>query len=126
MKNKTNEELKQIVNNSGWASLNYELENDTIENVIKNLNELQVIPAIDEILERLDKTEVSYSNFKKLNEKEKEYQEKFANPYRASSRGYIDEVIDPKDTRRKLMKSFAMLENKVAHLPRKKHGNIPL
>ena len=35
MKNKTNEELKQIVNNSGWASLNYELENDTIENVIK-------------------------------------------------------------------------------------------
>jgi propionyl-CoA carboxylase beta chain len=61
-----------------------------------------------------------------LFEKEKEYQEKFANPYRASSRGYIDEVIDPKDTRRKLIKSFAMLENKVAHLPRKKHGNIPL
>jgi propionyl-CoA carboxylase beta chain len=61
-----------------------------------------------------------------LLEKEKEYQEKFANPYRASSRGYIDEVIDPKDTRRKLIKSFAMLENKVAHLPRKKHGNIPL
>lgn len=61
-----------------------------------------------------------------LMEKEREYQEKFANPYRASSRGYIDEVIDPKDTRRKLMKSFAMLENKVAHLPRKKHGNIPL
>jgi propionyl-CoA carboxylase beta chain len=61
-----------------------------------------------------------------LVEKEKEYQEKFANPYRAAARGYIDEVIDPKDTRRKLIKSFAMLGNKVAHLPRKKHGNIPL
>ena len=61
-----------------------------------------------------------------LVEKEQEYQEKFAHPYRAAQRGFIDEVIDPKDTRRKLIKSFAMLENKVAHRPRKKHGNIPL
>lgn len=63
---------------------------------------------------------------KMLEEKEHEYQELFANPYRAAQRGFVDEVIDPKDTRRKLLKSFAMLENKVAHLPRKKHGNIPL
>lgn len=76
MKNKTNEELKQIVDNSGWARLNYELKNDTIENVIKNLNELQTIPAIDEILERLDKKEVSYSNFEKLKEKITDYQKK--------------------------------------------------
>jgi propionyl-CoA carboxylase beta chain len=62
----------------------------------------------------------------KLLEKEQEYAEKFANPYRAASRGFIDEVIDPRETRRKLIKSFAMLENKVAHLPKKKHGNIPL
>lgn len=62
----------------------------------------------------------------KLLEKEKEYAEKFANPYRAASRGFIDEVIVPKETRRKLIKAFAMLENKVAHLPKKKHGNIPL
>ncbi len=61
-----------------------------------------------------------------LEEKEKEYQEKFAHPYRAARRGFIDEVIDPKDTRRKLIKAFAMLENKVRELPRKKHGNIPL
>lgn len=61
-----------------------------------------------------------------LVEKELEYQETFAHPYRAAQRGFIDEVIDPKDTRRKLIKSFAMLENKVAHRPRKKHGNIPL
>lgn len=59
-------------------------------------------------------------------EKEKEYQELFAHPYLAAARGFIDEVIDPAETRRKLIKAFAMLENKVAHHPRKKHGNIPL
>ncbi len=61
-----------------------------------------------------------------LAEKEKEYQEKFANPYRATQRGFIDEVIEPRLTRRKLIHAFAMLENKVKHLPKKKHGNIPL
>jgi propionyl-CoA carboxylase beta chain len=61
-----------------------------------------------------------------LAEKEREYQETFANPYRAAQRGFIDEVIDPKDTRRKLIKAFAMLENKVVERPRRKHGNVPL
>ncbi|MBA2498528.1 MAG: acyl-CoA carboxylase subunit beta [Chitinophagaceae bacterium] len=63
---------------------------------------------------------------KKLLEKEAEYAEKFATPYLAAERGFIDEVIEPKETRRKLIKAFAMLENKVAKRPRKKHGNIPL
>ena len=63
---------------------------------------------------------------KKLAEKEKEYAEKFANPYRAAQRGFIDEVILPENTRRKLMKAFAMLEGKKAKIPKKKHGNIPL
>ncbi len=58
--------------------------------------------------------------------KEREYQEKFAHPYRAAARGFIDEVIHPRDTRRKLLKAFAMLENKSLRLPKKKHGNIPL
>jgi propionyl-CoA carboxylase beta chain len=62
----------------------------------------------------------------KLSEKEAEYAEKFATPYQAAERGFIDEVIEPKDTRKKLIKAFAMLENKVAKRPRKKHGNIPL
>ncbi|WP_460553888.1 acyl-CoA carboxylase subunit beta [Ferruginibacter profundus] len=62
----------------------------------------------------------------KLAEKEAEYAEKFATPYLAAERGFIDEVIAPKDTRKKLIKAFAMLENKVAKRPRKKHGNIPL
>jgi propionyl-CoA carboxylase beta chain len=62
----------------------------------------------------------------KLAEKVDEYTRKFANPYRAAHRGYIDEVIYPDQTREKLISAFQMLENKVAKLPRKKHGNIPL
>ncbi len=62
----------------------------------------------------------------KLAEKEAEYAKLFANPYSAAQRGFIDEVILPKDTRRKLIKAYTLLENKVAALPKKKHGNIPL
>lgn len=62
----------------------------------------------------------------KLLEKESEYAEKFANPYRAAERGFIDEVILPNQTRRKLIKGFSMLENKVVDAPKRKHGNIPL
>jgi propionyl-CoA carboxylase beta chain len=62
----------------------------------------------------------------KLQEKVDDYTEKFANPYRAAFRGYVDEVIFPADTRQKLIRAFGMLENKVATLPKKKHGNIPL
>jgi propionyl-CoA carboxylase beta chain len=63
---------------------------------------------------------------RKLKEKEAEYQQKFADPYRAAARGYVDEIIKPQDTRQKLIAAFRMLKNKVDKLPRKKHGNIPL
>ncbi|MCC6816287.1 MAG: acyl-CoA carboxylase subunit beta [Saprospiraceae bacterium] len=63
---------------------------------------------------------------KAMIEKEQEYANKFANPYHAAARGFIDEVIEPKETRKKLIKSFSTLINKVDNLPRKKHGNIPL
>ncbi|TDT46585.1 propionyl-CoA carboxylase beta chain [Maribacter spongiicola] len=74
------------------------------------------------------KKEISASDdpVAKLAEKEAEYADLFANPYSAAQRGFIDEVILPKDTRRKLIKAYTMLENKVATLPKKKHGNIPL
>ncbi len=62
----------------------------------------------------------------KLKEKEQEYANLFANPYSAAKRGFIDEVILPKDTRRKLIKAFAMLEGKEVNRPKRKHGNIPL
>lgn len=61
-----------------------------------------------------------------LQAKTDEYSAKFANPYQAAARGFIDEVIQPTDTRKKLIKAFDMLENKAKSLPRKKHGNIPL
>ncbi|GAA4810685.1 acyl-CoA carboxylase subunit beta [Litoribaculum gwangyangense] len=62
----------------------------------------------------------------KWKEKEAEYADKFAHPYRAARRGFIDEVILPKNTRRKLIKAFSMLEDKKVDIPKRKHGNIPL
>jgi propionyl-CoA carboxylase beta chain len=55
-----------------------------------------------------------------------EYQEKFANPFVAAERGYIDEVIRPRLLRRKLVAGFALLQTKRDWMPAKKHGNIPL
>ena len=55
-----------------------------------------------------------------------EYREKFANPYIAAERGFIDEVIQPRDTRAKLITALAALETKRDKNPPKKHGNIPL
>jgi propionyl-CoA carboxylase beta chain len=63
---------------------------------------------------------------KALAEKEKEYREKFANPYLAASRGYIDDIIEPTETRPRLIRALRRLEDKVVGNPRKKHGNIPL
>ena len=59
-------------------------------------------------------------------EKVAEFREKFANPYVAAEKGYVDEVILPRTTRRKLIQALATLEGKRETLPRKKHGNIPL
>ena len=61
-----------------------------------------------------------------LQNKLNEYIEKFANPYIAAERGYIDDVILPRYTKLKLVNSFALLEKKVDINPKKKHGNIPL
>lgn len=62
----------------------------------------------------------------KLLEKEKAYAELFATPYQAAERGFIDEVILPEDSRRKLIKAFAILAGKKKAGPARKHGNIPL
>ena len=56
----------------------------------------------------------------------KEYEEKFNNPYRAAERGYIDEIILPRDTRYKLVQALEMAHNKNQSNPPKKHGNMPL
>jgi propionyl-CoA carboxylase beta chain len=63
---------------------------------------------------------------KKKDELVQEYRDKFANPYKAAELGYIDEVIAPRDTRKKIVQALEMLKNKVDSNPKKKHGNIPL
>ncbi len=55
-----------------------------------------------------------------------EYKERFANPWIAAERGYIDDVIDPAETRRKVIAGFEMLRSKREELPQRKHGNVPL
>lgn len=61
-----------------------------------------------------------------LNKKLNEYIEKFANPYIAAERGFIDDVIYPRQTKMKIVQAFDLLKNKVDKNPKKKHGNIPL
>ena len=55
-----------------------------------------------------------------------EYTEKYANPYNAAERGYVDDVIDPAETRQKIVAGLRMLRTKREELPRRKHGNVPL
>ena len=61
-----------------------------------------------------------------LAEKEKEYNDLFTNPYKAASEGYIDDVIEPRNTRFRICRALAQLQNKKEVRPAKKHGNIPL
>ncbi len=61
-----------------------------------------------------------------LAEKESEYRDKFANPYLAAEHGYIDEVIEPQKTRKRICRALELLQTKVDKNPPKKHGNIPL
>ena len=58
--------------------------------------------------------------------KMEEYEEKFSNPYQAAKNGYVDDVILPEETKRKVLYAFAALDGKEKHSPEKKHGNIPL
>jgi acetyl-CoA carboxylase carboxyltransferase component len=55
-----------------------------------------------------------------------EYEDRFLNPYQAAERGYVDDVIDPRETRRVLSRSLAMLRTKREQMPSRKHGNVPL
>jgi propionyl-CoA carboxylase beta chain len=59
-------------------------------------------------------------------QKIEEFRERFANPFVAAERGYVDDVIEPRETRPRVIRALRMLENKVDTMPRKKHGNIPL
>ena len=66
------------------------------------------------------------NNEEKIKERELEYQQRFSNPFHVGTRGYIDDVIMPHNTRWRIIRSLRMLRNKKQELPWKKHGNIPL
>ena len=74
----------------------------------------------------LDKAEDARRGCELREEKIEEFRDRFANPYIAAERGYIDAVIRPRDTRRKLIQALEMLDTKRDKNPPKKHGNIPL
>ncbi|MCX6140766.1 MAG: acyl-CoA carboxylase subunit beta [Candidatus Kapabacteria bacterium] len=78
-----------------------------------------------EILYRKD-IDKSENKEQRMQELQDQYNEEFANPYEAAERGYIDDVIEPHETRRELIKALRSLRTKVETLPWKKHGNIPL
>ena len=59
-------------------------------------------------------------------EKEAEYKDLFASPYQAANRGYIDDVIEPRTTRARIVNAFEKLQTKRLSNPMKKHSNIPL
>jgi propionyl-CoA carboxylase beta chain len=58
--------------------------------------------------------------------KTEEFRERFANPFVAAEHGFLDDVIEPHQTRPRVIRALAMLETKVDTMPKKKHGNIPL
>ena len=89
------------------------------------LFEKKYIVVLENIFEKKEIAEAANPE-EKWKEKEAEYAEMFANPYRAAERGFVDDVILPEETRAKLIAAFHMLENKAESLPQKKHGNIPL
>ena len=75
-------------------------------------------------------TEILYrselDDSEKIAARTKEYEDRFANPFVAAERGFIDDVIMPHNTRRRVARAFETLKHKKAHVPLKKHGNIPL
>jgi propionyl-CoA carboxylase beta chain len=74
-----------------------------------------------EIIFRQDRDDVG-----KIEQRTKEYKAKFANPFIAGAKGFIDDVIMPHDTRRQLCRDLKMLKTKSVENPYRKHGNIPL
>jgi propionyl-CoA carboxylase beta chain len=75
-------------------------------------------------------TEILYrselGDAEKIAKRTKDYEDAFANPFVAAERGFIDEVIQPRSTRKRVARAFAMLRNKKQSMPWKKHDNIPL
>ena len=86
------------------------------------------VMGVQGAVEIIFRHEIDHADDKAKRQKElqDEYEAAFANPYQATDRGYIDEVVYPHETREKLIKAFALIKNKVEQVPRKKHDNLPI
>jgi acetyl-CoA carboxylase carboxyltransferase component len=82
-------------------------------------------PSAVEILNRREIADADDPDMKKV-ELVEDYQERHVNPWGAAERGYVDDVIDPAETRAVLARSLDMLRSKREDLPKRKHGNVPL
>ena len=83
--------------------------------------------AVDIVFKReLDGAENPQQRQELRQTKIEEFRDRFASPYVAADRGFVDAIIQPRETRKKLIQALAMLENKRDKNPPKKHGNIPL
>lgn len=69
---------------------------------------------------------IIFKGSKDIHEKESEYVEKFANPFPAATRGFVDDVIEPRYTRKKICEDLELLSTKKLKNPKKKHDNMPL
>ena len=93
------------------------LHSNVVEGVLKVLEAKGYVESFNVVEEERKKF---------IAEKEAEYQEKFASPYQAASRGYIDDVIEPRNTRFRVIRAFKTLQTKRLTNPLKKYSNIPL
>ena len=84
------------------------------------------VPPVAFVLDALPRIALTLPNPVKLAQREAEYKAQFANPFVAGARGYIDDVIEPRQTRKRICRSLIMLKDKALTNPWRKHGNIPL
>ena len=70
--------------------------------------------------------DISRLSDQELKAKTDEFKDRFANPFVAAEHGFVDDVVEPRETRRHVIRALRLLETKVDTMPRKKHGNIPL
>ena len=116
-----------------WMAVAPRLGRDSAVNAVQNRRgdfnyawptaEIAVMGAkgATEIIHRAD-----LDDAEKTAQNTQDYEDRFANPFVAAERGFIDEVIQPRSTRRRVARAFASLRNKPVHTPWKKHDNIPL
>ena len=105
--------MRQIVFDTETTGLEHSAGHRIIEiGCVEIVNRRDLADAADPVAKRAELVEA--------------YTEQFCNPWEAADRGYVDDVIDPAETRAKLIAGFAMLRTKREELPKRKHGNVPL